>query len=344
MMLIGWTTMFLLPPIALGVAPMLVPMASMFASGPPMRSLERLHPKFDDLVPKDAVIEELADGFKWTEGPVWDAKNKRLLFSDIPNNSVFEWTDAGKLKLVLKPSGYTGAKSFSGREPGSNGLALDKDGNLLLCQHGDRRIARFKDGKFETLVDRFEGKRFNSPNDLVIHKNGDIYFTDPPYGLPRNVNDPEKELDFQGVYRLKPSGELTLLTKVMTRPNGIGLSPDQKTLYVANSDPEKCLWMSFPVQDDGTLGEGKVFYDASDRMKDRAKYPGLPDGLKVDADGNIWATGPGGVLVFDPRGQHLGTIVTNAPTANCAFGDDGSMLYITANDRLIRVKTRAKGW
>ena len=307
----------------------------------PVRSIERKDPKFDALIAPDAKVEELAGGFKWSEGPVWDKKHAQVLFCDIPNNMIYKWSEKEGLKEFLKPSGYTGSEPFAGSEPGSNGLAFHKDGHLVLCQHGDRRVSKLVDGKFVTLADKFEGKRLNSPNDLVYHTNGDLYFTDPPYGLPGQMKDPKKELDFQGVYRLKPTGELTLMTKVMSRPNGIGLSPDNKTLYVANSDPEKANWMSFPVKEDGTLGEGKQFFDSTDMVK--AKKPGLPDGLKVDQQGNIWATGPNGVFVFDAMGKHLGSIITNDKTANCGFGDDGSTLYITANDKLIRIKTKVKG-
>ncbi len=307
----------------------------------PVRSIERKDPKFDALIAPDAKVEELAGGFKWSEGPVWDKKHAQVLFCDIPNNMIYKWSEKEGLKEFLKPSGYTGSEPFTGTEPGSNGLAFHKDGHLVLCQHGDRRVSKLVDGKFVTLADKFEGKRLNSPNDLVYHTNGDLYFTDPPYGLPGQMKDPKKELDFQGVYRLKPTGELTLMTKVMSRPNGIGLSPDNKTLYVANSDPEIANWMSFPVKEDGTLGEGKQFFDSTDMVK--AKKPGLPDGLKVDQQGNIWATGPNGVFVFDAMGKHLGSIITNDKTANCGFGDDGSTLYITANDKLIRIKTKVKG-
>ncbi len=310
-------------------------------SAAPVRSIERKDPKFDALIAPDAKVEELAGGFKWSEGPVWDKKHAQVLFCDIPNNMIYKWSDKEGLKEFLKPSGYTGSEPFAGSEPGSNGLAFHKDGHLVLCQHGDRRVSKLVDGKFVTLADKFEGKRLNSPNDLVYHTNGDLYFTDPPYGLPGQMKDPKKELDFQGVYRLKPTGELTLMTKVMSRPNGIGLSPDNKTLYVANSDPDKAIWMSFPVKEDGTLGEGKQFFDSTDMVK--AKKPGLPDGLKVDQQGNIWATGPNGVFVFDAMGKHLGSIITNDKTANCGFGDDGSTLYITANDKLIRIKTKVKG-
>ena len=305
--------------------------------------IERKDPAFDAIIPKDAVIEILAGGFDWSEGPVWvaDKEGGHLLFSDIPKNMIWKWSEKGGLKEYLKPSGYTGKDKFTGKEPGSNGLALDKDGKLILCQHGDRRVSRLVDGKFVTLVDKYDGKRLNSPNDLTFKKNGDIYFTDPPYGLPEIMKDKAKELDFQGVFRLDTKGKLTLLTKEMTRPNGIAFSPDEKTLYVANSDPDLAIWKAFPVKDDGTLGEGKVFFDTTQLVKD--KKPGLPDGMKVDQAGNVFATGPGGVFVFDKTGKHLGTLATGVPTANCGFGDDGSTLYITADKNLVRVKTKTKG-
>ena len=308
-------------------------------------SIDRKDPKFDALIPKDAKIEVLAGGFKWTEGPVWDKKANALLFTDIPNNRVVKWSAKDGVKDFLKPSGYTGKEEFKGTEPGANGLAFDKDGNLILCQHGDRRVARFKDGKFETLADKYMGKRLNSPNDLVFAKNGDLYFTDPPYGLPGNVLDPKnphKELDFQGVYKLTPKGELTLLTKEMTKPNGIALSPDEKTLYVANSDPDKAIWMAFPVGADGNIGKGKLLYDATADVK-ASPNKGLPDGMKVDAKGNVFATAVNGVYVFVPDGTLLGRIVTNDKTANCAWGDDGTVLYMSTNDKLTRVKTTTKG-
>lgn len=305
-------------------------------------TVERLDKGFDAVVPEGAVIEMLVPNkFVWSEGPVWDRDNKRVLFSDIPKNMIWQWSAEGGLKEFLKPSGYTGTVTFTGKEPGSNGLAFNRAGELLLCMHGDRRLAKWVDGKFVTLADKYMDKRLNSPNDLTIMSNGDIYFTDPPYGLPGIEKDPAKELDFQGVYRYSAKGELTLLTKEMTRPNGIALSPDQKTLYVANSDPALAIWKAFPVKADGTLGEGKVFFDSTKAVKE--KKPGLPDGLKVSQDGTIWATGPGGVYVFSPDGKHLGTLATGVPTANCGFGDDGSTLYITADKSLVRVKTKVKG-
>jgi len=306
-------------------------------------TIERKDPKFDALIPKDAKIEVLAAGFKWAEGPVWDKKKGVLYFTDIPNNRVMRWSPKDGLVEFLKPSGYTGKAEFKGAEPGANGLTFDAAGNLVLCQHGDRRIAKLApDGKsFTTLADKYMGKRFNSPNDLVYRKNGDLFFTDPPFGLPEQMKDPAKELDFQGVFRLSPKGDVTLLTKEMSRPNGIAFSPDEKILYVSNSDPEKAVWMAFPVNADGSLGAGKAFFDSTEAVK--AKKPGLPDGMKVDQKGNIFATGPGGVLVFAPDGTHLGTLATGVPTANCAFGDDGSTLYITADKQLVRVKTTTKG-
>ncbi len=314
-------------------------------------TIDRKDAKLDDLIPKDAVIEILAGGFDWSEGPVWvkDKAGGHLLFCDIPKNMIWKWSEKDGLKEFLKPSGYTGKDKFTGKEPGSNGLALDKDGKLILCQHGDRRVSRLEDGKFVTLADKYDGKRLNSPNDLAYKSNGDLYFTDPPYGLPDQMKDKGKELDFQGVYRLTPKGELTLLTREMSRPNGIAFSPDEKTLYVANSDPDKANWMAFPVKADGTLDKGKEFFDTTALVKEKdkdgkAKNPGLPDGLKVDKAGNVFATGPGGVFVFDKGGKHLGTLATGVPTANVGWGDDGSTLYITADKQLVRVKTKTKGW
>jgi len=305
--------------------------------------IERLDRAFDRLVEQDAAIELLAaNRFVWAEGPVWDPANKRVLFSDIPRNMIWEWSQASGLKEFLSPSGYTAAATFTGREPGSNGLAFNKAGELVMCQHGDRRVAKWVDGKFVTLVDRYAGKRLNSPNDLVIRSNGDVYFTDPPYGLPKQTEDPGRELDFQGVYRLSAKGELTLLTKELSRPNGLAFSPDEKILYVANSDPEKALLMAFPVRPDGSLGAAKVFFDVTAAVS--KEKPGLPDGLKVSTDGTVWASGPGGVLVYSAQGKHLGTLATGVATANLAFGDDGSTLYITADKNLVRVRTKVKGW
>jgi gluconolactonase len=311
--------------------------------GATLGRIERLDPAFDQLVDRNATIELLAaNKFEWAEGPVWDRAGKRVLFSDIPRNMIWEWSQTSGLKEFLKPSGYTAAAPFTGREPGSNGLAFNKAGELVMCQHGDRRIAKWVDGKFVTLADRYAGKRLNSPNDLAIRSNGEVYFTDPPYGLPQLTQDPGRELDFQGVYRLSGNGEVTLLTRELDRPNGLAFSPDEKTLYVANSVPAKAILMAFPVRPDGNLGTGKVFFDVTAAVSERR--PGVPDGLKVSRDGTVWASGPGGVLVYSSQGKHLGTLATGVATANLAFGDDGSTLYLTADKSLVRVRTKVKGW
>ncbi len=325
-----------------------VPKKDKKPASPKMKTLgtiERIDPAFGKLFSKSAKLEVLAEGFTWVEGPVWVKKDGGyLLFSDIPTNSVHKWREGKGTKLFLQPSGYTGKRTDLA-EPGSNGLLLDSKGRLVLMQHGDRCVARLNDDNktFTVLSSTFKGTRLNSPNDGVFKSNGDLYFTDPPYGLMIKGKGatvfPGQKLDYCGVYR-RSKGRLTLLTKEMSKPNGIAFSPDEKTLYVANSDPKKAIWMAFPVQDDGKLGKGRVFFDATKMV---GKVPGLPDGMKVDKDGNIFATGPGGVLVFSPDGKHLGTINTGVPTSNCAWGGDGSVLYVTADKALCRIKTKTKG-
>jgi gluconolactonase len=318
-------------------------------TGKTLGKIERLDPAFDELIGRDAKLEVLATGHIWTEGPVWVPRDGGfLLFSDIPRNRVYKWQQGKGESVFLEPSGGTGRDAPLLKEPGSNGLLLDPDGRLVLMEHGDRRVSRLDswDSKQKTtLADRYMSKRLNSPNDGTFKSNGDLYFTDPPYGrqlkIPGSEEFPGRDLDYCGVYRLSKDGTLTLLTKEMTKPNGIAFSPDEKTLYVANSDPAKAIWMAFPVKDDGTLGEGRVFFDATS-MGGRGR-PGLPDGMKVDAKGNVFATGPGGVMVFTAQGKHLGTIYTGVPTANCAFGDDGSTLYVCADKALTRIKTKTKG-
>lgn len=303
--------------------------------------IERFDPRFDALVPTDAHIELLASGFQWSEGPVWVPREGGfLLFSDVKTNTIVKWTEAGGISEFLKPSGYTGAAQYSS-EPGSNGLLLDSDGSLVCCEHGDRRVSVMTwDGGKVTLADHYQGKRFNSPNDAVYHSSGALYFTDPPYGLPQRENDPHREIDFCGVYRLAPDGEVTLVTDEVTRPNGIALSPDEKTLYVAQSDGAAPIIKAFDVEPDGSVTNSRVFYDASE---DARILQGMPDGMVVDAAGNLFATGPGGVLVIAPDGTLLGRLATGVATANCTWGDDGSTLYITAHMHLCRVKTSIKG-
>jgi gluconolactonase len=315
----------------------------------PTGKIERLDPRLDAIVAADAQVEQVAEEFIWTEGPVWFREGNCLLFSDIPRNSVYQWSEADGLELFLKPSGYTG-QAPRGGESGSNGLAIDADGRLVLCQHGDRRIARIEtplaagerpEAKFATVADKWEGKRFNSPNDLAIHSNGAIYFTDPPYGILKGGDASSQEIDFNGVYRVSPEGEVTLATREMTKPNGLALSPDEKTLYVGQSDSAAPLWRAFDVQADGSLGKGRVVFNAKKLAE--AGRKGSPDGMKVEAGGILLATGPGGVLVLTPDGEHLGTIVTGDVVSNCAFGDDGSTLYMTSNHTVCRVKLKTKG-
>ncbi len=314
--------------------------------GPSFRRIERMDPRLDKLIPKNAEVEVLAEGFIWTEGALWLPSEKCVIFSDIPNNRIMKWKEGQGASLYLKPAGYT-ADLPRGGETGSNGLILDPQGRLVLCQHGDRRMARMDAPlnapapRFVTLADRYDGKRLNSPNDAVYHSNGTLYFTDPPYGLEKRMEDPAKQLDFQGVYRLTPNGELSLLTKEITRPNGIAFSPDEKKLYIASSDPDKAIYMVYDVKGDGTLANGKVFFDATKWYKDGQL--GLPDGIKCDVQGNLWATGPGGVYIFAPDGTVLGAIRTGARTANIHWGDDGSVLYICAHMGMLRVKTSTKG-
>ena len=311
------------------------------AKYPSFGKIDRKDPRFDHLVPRVAHMEQLAGGFVWTEGPVWVKDGGYVLFSDIPRNSVMKWKESEGISLFMRPAGFTGVVHY-GREPGSNGLLLDPQGRIVFCEHGDRRISRLEpNGGKKTLVDSYQGKRLNSPNDAVYKSNGDLYFTDPPYGLPDNFDDSRRELDFCGVYRLSKDGQVTLLTKDMTRPNGIAFSPDEKTLYVAQSDPAAAVWMAFAVNPDGTLGKGKVFFDATKWAKEGK--PGLPDGMEVDKNGYIFATGPGGVHVFAPEGTLLGTLDTGQPTGNVCWGDDGSTLYIAANTFLVRIKTSTKG-
>lgn len=308
-------------------------------------SVERLSEKLNELIDEDAQIQVLAQGFEWSEGPVWVTGGDFLLFSDIPNNRVVKWKEGDSISNYLKPAGFAGDQ-FEGREPGSNGLALDDEGRLLLCQHGDRRIARMTApldapaSQFETVVATYKGKRLNSPNDLALHSNGSLYFTDPPYGLPGGANSETKELDFQGVYRYSEAeDQLTLLTDELSRPNGVGFSPDGETLYVANSDPQRAIWMAYDINEDGNISNGRLFYDATDQ---REGAKGLPDGLAVHSSGHIFATGPGGVWIFTPTGEHLGTIKTGEATANCTFNTDETMLYMTADMYLMRIPLREK--
>jgi gluconolactonase len=300
-----------------------------------------MDPRFADLIDRDAKIEILADSFQWSEGPVWVKAGGYLLFSDIPRNTIFKWKEGEGISIFLKPSGYTGILPYS-REPGSNGLIINNQGQLVACEHGDRRISAmpFARGGKKTIADNFQGKRFNSPNDIIQKSNGDYYFTDPAYGLPDQDKDTSRQTSITGVYRIAGDGKVSLLIDSML-PNGLAFSPDEKILYVGQSDPKAAIIMAYPVREDGSLGMGKLFFDASSMVKQGLK--GVPDGMKVDAQGNLFSTGPGGVLVISASGKLLGRIDTTQQTANCVWGDDGSSLYITANMFLCRIKTKTKG-
>lgn len=285
------------------------------------------------------MLEKVAEGFTWAEGPGWSHEGQYLLFSDVPNNAVIKWKAGVSSSVFLKASGYSRTKPFKGREPGSNGLTFDTEGRLVFCQHGDRRISRLeKDGTRTVLVDNYQGKRLNSPNDLVYKSNGDLYFTDPPFGLPQTFDDPAKELPFQGVYRLTTNGKLTLLTTEVKAPNGIAFSPDEKKLYVADS--ARSLWLSFDLKSDGTLSAGKVLFDGNEVSKGRL---GVADSLKVDVNGNIFAAAPGGIYILSPEGTLLGRFDLGTATGNCAWGEDGSTLFITSNSILYRIRLNTRG-
>jgi gluconolactonase len=299
--------------------------------------VDRLQPGLDAIVAPDAVFEVLSDGHEWTEGPVWVPALQSVLYSDIPRNAIYRWREGAGDSVWLTPSGYTGAAPRGG-ETGSNGLALDSQGRLVLAQHGDRRIARLEAPLsrpapvFTTLTDRFDGKRYSSPNDLIIRRNGDVYFTDPPYGLEHGADDPAKELAVNGVYRLAADGSVALLVDDLSRPNGIAFSPNEEILYVANSDPAQPVIRAYQVAPDGSLRDGRVLFGS------------WGDGMDVDQQGNLYVTsGETGVLVLAPDGTHLGTLVTGERTSNCTFGDDGSTLYVTSDMYLVRIRLKAKG-
>lgn len=291
---------------------------------------------------KGAAIEDLGGEFGWSEGPVWmDAGY--LLFTDVPGNSIWKFSEEAGLELWMLPAGSKVKADYTS-SAGANGLFPYGDGTIFLPDHGNRALyAMDVATQVKTvLADRFEGKRFNSPNDVVVHSSGMIYFTDPPYGLTDQDESPAKELDFNGVFALSPDGAVTVIDRTLTRPNGIALSPDGATLYVANSDPEDSKFITYPVTEDGAVGAGSLFLDVT--VERKAEGFGNPDGMAVATDGTIFATGPGGVWVISPEGESLGIIRTGKPVANVAFGDaDRKTLYMTSYDRLTRVRTRKTG-
>lgn len=302
--------------------------------------IEILDDRILELLDSESPFQILAEGFAWTEGPLWLEEQQSLIFTDIPNNSIFRVNSKGELSLYLKPSGYTG-EAPRGGEVGANGLTLDPEGRLVLCQHGDRRMAGMDSpldqpkSEFVTLVDNYQGKRFNSPNDVVFDSVGNMYFTDPPYGLEFNMNDPAKELDFQGIYCLKTSGELVLLDTI-SRPNGLAFSRDEKYLYVANSDPQQAVWYRYEVLEDGLIHNKTLFFDATEHVG-KEGFKGLPDGMKIHSSGTIFATGPGGVWVFDPSGKVLARLRTGEATSNCAFSKDEKSFFMTADNYVLKI-------
>lgn len=302
-------------------------------------SIESLDPSLASIIDTNTKIEIVAEGFDWSEGPLWVESQKMLLFSDIPPNKIYKWTEEKGAELYLTPSGYTGAIPRGG-EPGSNGLILNADGRLVLCQHGDRRMAMMDADltapapRFITLSDNYDGKRLNSPNDAVYRSNGDLFFTDPPYGLLKNVDDSSKEIPFQGVYRVS-NGKTYLLTDSLTRPNGIAFLNNEKELIVANSDPDKAMWYHYDITPAGTLLNPRIFFDATEMAKTKK---GLPDGLKVTKNGIVFATGPGGVFIFSASGKHIGHLNIPEACSNIALADDDKTLFITADMYLLRVK------
>ena len=299
-------------------------------------SVERINPEMDLYVPRGSEVEILARGFGWSEGPVWVDQLNAVLFSDVRNNKAYRWDDKNGLSVFLDPSGFTGIVPAN-KKAGSNGLTLNSKNELVLAMHGDRRIAKLKswnEKTFETIVNRYEGNLFSSPNDLVYAKNGDLYFTDPPYGLKDFNNDGLKELPYNGVYKLSYSGSLSLIINDLSIPNGIAISNDQKTLYVNVSDRKDMKIMAYDVTSSGVTN-GRVFFDGNELAK---KDNGSFDGLKIHPSGTIFSTGPGGVLVIKPDGTHLGTIRTEKSSANCAFDSSFQNLYMTSHMYLTRIK------
>jgi len=299
-------------------------------------SIERLSPEINNLIEKSAKIEILADGFEWSEGPVWSSQLNSVLFSDVPENVIYSWNEDKGLGTFTRPIGYSG-KVPNLKKAGTNGLTIDADGNLIICMHGDRKITRLEKlniNRKVTLVNSFDGNLLNSPNDLVYDSKGNLYFTDPPYGLLEGDNDKLKEIEFNGVYKVSPNGDIEVLVKNLTRPNGISISNDEKILYVANSDKNNPVIMQYDLSEEGAKNPS-VFFDGRELTK---KDIGLFDGLKVHPTGNVFATGPGGVLVIKENGDHIGTIRTEVRTANCAFDENFQYLYMTSDMFLTRIK------
>lgn len=309
---------------------------------PKVGQIERIDDRLDAIIPIDAVIEQIAAGLTWAEGPLWIEEEKMLLCSDVKMDKIYKWTEEEGMSVYLEPSGFTGVTTDS-REKGSNGLVLNSKGELVICQHGNRQVAKMvapinePASKFQSIVNQYNSKRFNSPNDLIYDSKGNLYFTDPPFGLSEAMmDDPNKELDFQGIYKYSKDGKLVLMSSEVSRPNGLALSTDESKLYVANTDENEAQWLSFDVMND-TLINKVVIYDATSLI---GKEVGFPDGVKVDDKGNIFTAGPGGIWVFSEQYELLGKIKSGYWSSNCNFDKDYSTLYITADDYLLRVKLK----
>lgn len=304
-------------------------------------SFERMSPLLDAVMSNEVTVSIIAQGYEWSEGPLWLEEKQMLLFSDVPTNTIYQWSEKEGAKVYLKPSGYT-ATEPNPKAQGSNGLTLDAEGHLIICQHGDRRIAMMNSSidqpkaEFTTIAYELNGKRFNSPNDVVFN-NYDFYFTDPPYGLIKQMEDSSKEIPFQGVYQFTSNKKTLILIDSLTRPNGIAFSHDNKKLYIANSDPEKAVWYEYELNVFRQIVSGKILYDATLNAKDEK---GLPDGMKVDAQGNIFATGPGGIWIFSGSGELLGKIKVPEATSNCALTPDGKTLFVTNDMQVLKIKLR----
>ena len=306
---------------------------------PAVGSIEKLDPSLDSILTTHALPEIIADGFDWSEGPLWIEATHTLLFSDVPQNTIYQCNETEGKKVYLSPSGYTDTAKRGG-ETGSNGLTFDKDGHLILCQCGNRQLAKMNaainnpKADYIPLASQYLGKKFNSPNDVIANSDGEFFFTDPPYGLEKNMDDPKKEIPFQGVYKVRKDGKIVLLTDTLTRPNGIVLLPGGNTLLVANSDPAKPNWYAFDLNGD-SLSHARIFYSAAGYDP---KRKGLPDGMKADKSGNLYATGPGGLWIFNKRGKLAGRINLPEAASNCALSDDEKTLYITNDMNVLRLR------